>query len=149
LGPYGISVNCVAPGMMKERPGAAPDPERARDQADQWIPFKRVGRGEDIAAAGRFFCLPESECTTGPTLLVTGATRCTSPAISAGFAAADLERLSGGGRLFNSSPPAPLHRSNASESERTRQRWRGEGNSIETGSSPAACFRPLDSGYCK
>jgi NAD(P)-dependent dehydrogenase (short-subunit alcohol dehydrogenase family) len=72
LGPYGISVNCVAPGMMKERPGAAPDPERARDQAEQWIPFKRVGRGEDIAAAVRFFCLPESEYTTGQTLLVTG-----------------------------------------------------------------------------
>jgi NAD(P)-dependent dehydrogenase (short-subunit alcohol dehydrogenase family) len=72
LGPYGISVNCVAPGMMKERPGAEPDPERARDQAEQWIPFKRVGKAEDIAAAVRFFCLPESEYTTGQTLLVTG-----------------------------------------------------------------------------
>jgi NAD(P)-dependent dehydrogenase (short-subunit alcohol dehydrogenase family) len=72
LGPYGVSVNCVAPGMMKERPGAEPEPERARDQADQWIPLRRVGKAEDIAAAVRFFCLPESEYTTGQTLLVTG-----------------------------------------------------------------------------
>ena len=72
LGPYGISVNCVAPGMMAERPGATPNAERWHAEAEQWIPFKRVGRAEDIAAAVRFFCLPESEYTTGQTLLVTG-----------------------------------------------------------------------------
>lgn len=72
LGPYGISVNCVAPGMMKERPGAQPDEERSQDQAASWIPLRRVGKAEDIAAAVRFFCLPESEYTTGQTLLVTG-----------------------------------------------------------------------------
>lgn len=72
LGPHGISVNCVAPGMMTVRPGAARDEERERDQAEQWIPFGRVGKAEDIAAAVRFFCLPESEYTTGQTLLVTG-----------------------------------------------------------------------------
>ncbi|MCA1724257.1 MAG: SDR family oxidoreductase [Thermomicrobia bacterium] len=46
---------------------------------DQWarsarhIPFGRVGRAEDTAAAVRFFCLPESEFTTGQSLLVDGA----------------------------------------------------------------------------
>jgi 2-deoxy-D-gluconate 3-dehydrogenase len=70
LGPYGISVNCVAPGNMAERPGAEP--------ADWWgpaarqIPFGRVGNADDIAAAVLFFCLPESEFTTGQTLLVDG-----------------------------------------------------------------------------
>jgi len=72
LGPYGISVNCVAPGMMAERPGARRNEERWRAQAEAHIPLKRVGKGEDIAAAVRFFCLPESEYTTGQTLLVTG-----------------------------------------------------------------------------
>jgi NAD(P)-dependent dehydrogenase (short-subunit alcohol dehydrogenase family) len=72
LGPYGISVNCVAPGMMADRPGARRDEERWRAQAEAWIPLGRVGRAEDIAAAVRFFCLPESEYTTGQTLLVTG-----------------------------------------------------------------------------
>ncbi len=72
LGPYGISVNCVAPGMMAERPGAPRNEERWGTQAEQYIPLGRVGKAEDIAAAVRFFCLPESEYTTGQTLLVTG-----------------------------------------------------------------------------
>lgn len=71
LGPHRITVNCVAPGNIAERPGAEP--------ADWWepatrrIPFGRLGKAEDIAAVVRFFCLPESEFTTGQTLLVDGA----------------------------------------------------------------------------
>lgn len=71
LGPHGVTVNCVAPGNIAERPGAT--------RSDWWaisakkIPFGRVGKAEDIAAAVRFFCLPESEFTTGQTLLVDGA----------------------------------------------------------------------------
>ena len=70
LGPHGITVNCVAPGNIAERPGVAPadwGPAAAR------IPFGRVGRAEDIAVAVVFFCLPESEFTTGQTLLIDGA----------------------------------------------------------------------------
>lgn len=71
LGPHGITVNCVAPGNIAERPGAEPAEwwERARTK----IPFGRLGRAEDIAAAVVFFCLPESEFTTGQTLLIDGA----------------------------------------------------------------------------
>lgn len=72
LGPYGISVNCVAPGIMMDRPGTPRNEERWRDQVERFIPLGRVGQAEDIAAAVRFFCLPESEYTTGQTLLVTG-----------------------------------------------------------------------------
>lgn len=70
LAPYGISVNCVAPGNMAVRPGAEED--------DWWpaatakIPFGRLGNADDIAAAVLFFCLPESAFTTGQTLLVDG-----------------------------------------------------------------------------
>ncbi|CAN5696506.1 3-oxoacyl-[acyl-carrier-protein] reductase [soil metagenome] len=70
LGPYGISVNCVAPGNMAERPGA--ERESWWEPAAKRIPFGRVGRAEDIAAAVVFFCLPESEFITGQTLLVDG-----------------------------------------------------------------------------
>lgn len=70
LGPYGISVNCVAPGNMADRPGA--EPAAWWGPAARMIPFGRVGTGDDIAAAVLFFCLPESEFTTGQTLLVDG-----------------------------------------------------------------------------
>lgn len=72
LGPYGISVNCVAPGAIPNKPGS---PQRPDDDPHvrKFIPFGRPGRADDIAAAVRFFCLPESEFTTGQTLLVDGA----------------------------------------------------------------------------
>jgi NAD(P)-dependent dehydrogenase (short-subunit alcohol dehydrogenase family) len=71
LGPHRITVNCVVPGNIADRPGAEP--------ADWWessgkrIPFGRVGNSKDIAAAVLFFCLPETEFTTGQSLLVDGA----------------------------------------------------------------------------
>jgi NAD(P)-dependent dehydrogenase (short-subunit alcohol dehydrogenase family) len=70
LAPYGISVNCVAPGNVAERPGA--EPASWWEPAAKKIPYGRVGKAEDIAAAVLFFCLPESEWTTGQTLLVDG-----------------------------------------------------------------------------
>ena len=71
LGPHGITVNCVAPGNIADRPGTTPSPWW--ETSAQRIPFRRVGRAADIAAAVRFFCLPETEFTTGQTLLVDGA----------------------------------------------------------------------------
>lgn len=70
LAPYGISVNCVIPGAIVDRPGAPP--RQAQAEAPRNIPAGRVGRAEDMAAAVRFFCLPESEFTTGQPLLVDG-----------------------------------------------------------------------------
>ena len=54
-----------------DRPGAPPRPE-AWARALRNIPSGRLGRAEDIAAAVRFFCLPETEFTTGQSLLVDG-----------------------------------------------------------------------------
>ncbi len=71
LGPYGISVNCVIPGNIGDRPGSERQPWWA--ESAKRIPFGRVGRAEDIAAAVLFFCLPETEFTTGQSLLVDGA----------------------------------------------------------------------------
>ena len=72
LAPHGIGVNCVIPGAIAERPGIEADPAGWQRGA-RFIPFGRVGRAEDIAAAVLFFCLPESEFTTGQALLVDGA----------------------------------------------------------------------------
>ena len=71
LAPYRVAVNCVIPGNIADRPGA----EAHADRWSHWareIPAGRVGRAEDIAAAVRFFCLPETEWTTGQSLLVDG-----------------------------------------------------------------------------
>jgi 3-oxoacyl-[acyl-carrier protein] reductase len=75
LGPHGVTVNCVAPGNIAERPGFAfgetfDDSDRARIR--QQIPVGRVGAADDIAAAVLYFCLPEAAYVTGQTLLVDG-----------------------------------------------------------------------------
>ena len=70
LGPHGISVNCVAPGAVPDKPGT---PFSREDDNPAYIPYKRYGRAEDIATAVVFFCLPETEWTTGQTLLIDGA----------------------------------------------------------------------------
>ncbi len=74
LGPYGITVNCVAPGAVPDRPGSDWEvtPEH-RERVKGVIPLGRFGRAEDIATAVVFFCLPETEWTSGQTLLTDGA----------------------------------------------------------------------------
>jgi glucose 1-dehydrogenase len=71
LGPHGIAVNCVVPGAVPERPGARIDPA-GWPRTAALIPLGRAGRAEDIAAAVRFFCRPESGWTTGQCLLIDG-----------------------------------------------------------------------------
>jgi glucose 1-dehydrogenase len=74
LAPHKITVNCVVPGAIPERPGAKwhADPDRQAHYL-RHIPIGRAGRAEDIAAAVRFFCRPESSFTTGQALLIDGA----------------------------------------------------------------------------
>ncbi len=71
LGPYGITVNCVAPGaILIER-----TEREAEDYAGQWgrlTPTGRVGYPADVAEAVAFFCLDRSEFVTGQTLMVDG-----------------------------------------------------------------------------
>lgn len=73
LASHGVTVNCVAPGAVPDRPGNDHAPFlRDLGTIGRLIPFGRPGRAEDIATAVVFFCLPESEWTTGQTLLVDG-----------------------------------------------------------------------------
>jgi 2-deoxy-D-gluconate 3-dehydrogenase len=72
LGRHGVTVNCVAPGAIPDKPGTPLRPAH-EEYSRKFIPFGRPGRAEDIAAAVLFFCLPETEFTTGQTLLVDGA----------------------------------------------------------------------------
>ena len=73
LGRHGISANCIAPGAVPDRPQSSDDPSSPAMQIwNDHVPMGRLGRAEDIAAVVVFFCLPESEWTTGQTLLVDG-----------------------------------------------------------------------------
>jgi NAD(P)-dependent dehydrogenase (short-subunit alcohol dehydrogenase family) len=71
LAPFGITVNCVVPGAISERPGSTFDPSRPSPYV-RHIPLKRFGRSADSSAVVRFFCLPEAEFITGESLLVSG-----------------------------------------------------------------------------
>jgi glucose 1-dehydrogenase len=86
LAPFGITVNCVVPGAISDRPGTrAPDPE-GRKTYERHIPSGRVGRAEDIAAAVRWFVSPEAEYTSGQSLLIDGAHSTYLPESMKGFA---------------------------------------------------------------
>ncbi len=74
LGPYGIRVNAVAPGitetdMMKAVPKAVIEPMIAR------IPLRRLGSPEDIANAFVFLASEEASYITGVILSVDGLMR--------------------------------------------------------------------------
>jgi glucose 1-dehydrogenase len=73
LGPSGVTVNAVAPGVI-ETPlteGSLGDPEKAA-----WIvgcvPLERVGRPEDIAATVAFLASDDAEYVTGASIPVDG-----------------------------------------------------------------------------
>lgn len=71
LGPYGITVNCVAPGSIEiER-----TKEEAGDYAGTWAkltPLGRVGTPLDVARAVAFFASDKADFITGQTLWVDG-----------------------------------------------------------------------------
>ena len=75
LGPYGITVNAIAPGLtMSERVAAAFDahPEEDRRQILSRIPLGRPGTPEDQAAAIAYLCSAEAAYVTGVTIDVNG-----------------------------------------------------------------------------
>jgi glucose 1-dehydrogenase len=72
LGPDGIRVNAVAPGMIDtDMHAAMGDPDRVRRAAGT-IPLGRPGRAEEIAAAVAWLMSPDASYTTGAVLRVSG-----------------------------------------------------------------------------
>ena len=71
LGPYGIRVNCVAPGAIEiER-----TKQEAGDYAGTWsklTPMRRIGLPSDVAVAVAFLCEDRAEFITGQTIWVDG-----------------------------------------------------------------------------
>lgn len=74
LGPKGITVNAIAPGIVMTDMVTATIPEESeKAQAiAATLPTRRLGRPEDIARTTLFFCHPENGWITGQTLFVCG-----------------------------------------------------------------------------
>jgi len=71
LGPYGIRVNCVAPGAIEIERTKLESP----DYAGTWAPLtpmRRVGQVEDVAKAVVYLSSDNAEFITGQTLYVDG-----------------------------------------------------------------------------
>ncbi|MER5528751.1 SDR family oxidoreductase [Streptomyces sp. NPDC002677] len=72
LGPDGVRVNAVAPGVVDtEMHAAMGDPGRAR-RIGAAVPLGRPGRPEEIAAAIAWLLSPEASYTTGAVLRISG-----------------------------------------------------------------------------
>jgi 3-oxoacyl-[acyl-carrier protein] reductase len=74
LAPYGITVNCIAPGPIGTEFFAGvnePDTPATRALA-QAVPLGRLGRPEEVAAAVLFFLSSDAGFITGQTLYVCG-----------------------------------------------------------------------------
>jgi 3-oxoacyl-[acyl-carrier protein] reductase len=76
LGPYGITVNNVAPGFVRSNPMTELQwqsyGEAGQAKLVEAIPLRRLGRPEDIAYAVCFFASAEAGWITGQTLSVDG-----------------------------------------------------------------------------
>lgn len=71
LGPYGITVNTVAPGWIPVERHSEVSPESiAAYTAD--VPLRRMGAPEDIAAAVAFLTSPEAAFVTGERIKING-----------------------------------------------------------------------------
>ncbi len=71
LGPYGIRVNCVAPGAVEVERTRLEDP----DYAGTWgriTPLGRVGQPADIGRVVTFLATPQAAFVTGQTVWVDG-----------------------------------------------------------------------------
>jgi len=76
LGPFGITVNCIAPGFVLSNPTSirqwdsyGSDGQRALVDA---IPMRRLGKPFDIANGILFFAAEESSWVTGQTIAIDG-----------------------------------------------------------------------------
>lgn len=70
LGPSGVRVNCVAPGVVRtDRSNYPPEVEQAYRAA---IPLRRLVEQDDVANAVTFLSSAAASCITGQTLIVDG-----------------------------------------------------------------------------
>jgi NAD(P)-dependent dehydrogenase (short-subunit alcohol dehydrogenase family) len=73
LGPSGVRVNCIAPGLIRTDFARAlwENPETLK-KATQPVPLRRIGEAREIAGAAVFLASPGSSFVTGQAFIVDG-----------------------------------------------------------------------------
>ncbi len=71
VGPYGVTVNCIAPGFVETEMISFLTPE-AREDFLKRIPMRRFGEPDDIAPIISFLCSDGAAYLTGQTIRVDG-----------------------------------------------------------------------------
>lgn len=72
LGPFGVRVNCVAPGLVWPTDASRATKESVKDEIIAQTPLRKVARPEDVTGPVLFLASPWSEFMTGQTLYVDG-----------------------------------------------------------------------------
>jgi 3-oxoacyl-[acyl-carrier protein] reductase len=76
LGPFGITVNCIAPGFILSNPTTerqwASYGEDGQRELVEHIPMRRLGQPADIANGVQFFAAERSAWVTGQTISIDG-----------------------------------------------------------------------------
>lgn len=72
LGPLGIRVNCVAPGLVYPTQASAATPEEVREMLIAQTPLRRIATPEDVAGPVLFLASDWSRFVTGQILHVDG-----------------------------------------------------------------------------
>lgn len=72
LGPLGITVNCVAPGLVYPTDASRTTTDEQRDDLETATPLRRLATPDDVAGAVLFFASGWSQFITGATLFVDG-----------------------------------------------------------------------------
>jgi len=76
LGPFGITVNCIAPGFVRSNPTTERQwqsyGEEGQRRLIEGIALRRLGRAEDIANGVRFFVSSRASWITGQVLSIDG-----------------------------------------------------------------------------
>ena len=72
LARYGVTVNCIVPGMIMHEGLRDSIPDKFFENLEKQIPMQRPGKPEEIAEAAAFFMSEGSSYVTGQTMHVNG-----------------------------------------------------------------------------
>jgi 3-oxoacyl-[acyl-carrier protein] reductase len=72
LGPFGIRVNCVAPGLVYPTEASANTKETIKEMIISQTPLRRIANPDDVAGAVLFLASDWSKFITGQTIYVDG-----------------------------------------------------------------------------